>query len=120
MAAPARGNTGHGCYFVTASIFQKQSLFQRAAMAGLFLQVVQHYRRQGSYLLHEFVLTPNHFHLLIPPSVTFERSLQLIKAGFSYRTKKELGFRGELWQSSYHDRRVTDVNEYWGYREYIH
>ena len=120
MAAPVRGNTGHGCYFITASTFQKQSLFQRDTLAQLFLQVLQHYRRQGNYLLHEFVLMPDHFHLLLSPVVTLERSVQLIKGGFSYRARKQLGFGGEVWQPSYHDRQVRDVEEYWGYRDYIH
>src|SRR5439155_10930581 len=92
MAAPPRGNTGHTCYFITASTFQKQSLFQSERMAQLFLEVLLHYRKQGKYLIHEFVLMPNHFHLLITPLETLERALQLIKGGFSHRARKELGF----------------------------
>ena len=40
MAAPLRGNTGHSCYFVTASTFQKHSLFQSEKMAQLFVDVL--------------------------------------------------------------------------------
>jgi putative transposase len=39
---------------------------------------------------------PDHFHLLVSPTLSLERSLQLIKGGFSYRAKKELGFAGEV------------------------
>ena len=120
MAAPPRGNTGYSCYFITASTFQKQNLFQSDRMAHLFLEVLQHYRRQRKYLLHEFVLMPDHFHLLITPTVTLERALQLIKGGFSFRARKELGFGGEIWQTSFYDRRVRDIEEYCAYREYIH
>jgi len=56
--------------------------------------------------LHEFVLMPDHFHLLITPLSTLERALQLIKGGFSFRAKKELGFLGEIWEKSFYDRRV--------------
>src|SRR6059058_4549496 len=82
MAAPPRGNTGNSCYFITTSTFQKRSLFQKERMARLFLEVLFHYRQQGKYLLHEFVVMPDHFHLLINPAVTVERALQLIKGGF--------------------------------------
>src|SRR2546430_6611362 len=105
MAAPPRGNTGHSVYFITASTFQKRSLFQSERMAQLFIEVLQHYRRQGKYLLHEFVLMPDHFHVLITPAITLERALQLIKGGFSFRARKELGFGGEIWQTSFYDRR---------------
>ncbi len=90
-------------------------------MAGLLIDVLLHYRDQGNYLLHEFVVMPNHFHLLITPQkVSLERALQLIKGGFSYRAKQELGFSGELWQTSFYDHRVRDALEYLKIRDYIH
>jgi putative transposase len=57
-------------------------------MADLFVQVLLSYREQHKYLLHEFVLMPDHFHLLITPTLTLERALQLIKGGFSFRPKE--------------------------------
>ena len=89
-------------------------------MAHLFINVLQHYRQEQKYLLHEFVLMPDHFHLLITPSLTLERAMQLIKGGFSFRAKKELGFGSEIWQPSFYDRRVRDIEEYRSFREYIH
>src|SRR3984885_12156110 len=119
MSAPHRGNTGCGVYFITASTFQRQSLFQSQRMAELFVKVLFDYRDHQKYLVHEFVLMPNHFHLLITPLFTLERALQLIKGGFSFRARKELGFGGEIWQTSFYDRRVRDVEEYRAFREYI-
>jgi len=119
MAAPPRGHTGHGCYFVTASTFQEKQLLQSDRMRKLFLNVLLHYREQHKYLLHDFVLMPDHFHLLITPTVTLERSMQLIKGGFSFRAKRELGFLYEIWQPSYYDRRVRDADEFFAFREYI-
>ena len=120
MAAPRRGNTGHGTYFITASSFQKQSLFQSERMAQLLVDTLLHYRAQRNYLLHEFVLMPDHFHLLITPCFTLERALQLVKGGFSFRATKDLGFAGEIWETSYLDRRVRDIEDYYSFRHYIH
>ena len=120
MAAPHRGNTGFGTYFITADTFRKHSLFQSDRMAGLLLDVLLSYRAQQKYLLHEFVIMPDHFHLLITPTLTLERALQLIKGGFSFRAKRELGFGGEIWEKSFHDRRVRDWEEYCAFRRYIH
>jgi REP-associated tyrosine transposase len=119
MAAPRRGNTGHSCYFITASTFQKRNILQSNRMARVFVNVLFHYRSQREYLLHEFVVMPDHFHLLITPVQTLERSMQLIKGGFSFRAKKELGFAHEIWQPSYYDRRVRNLEEYFSFREYI-
>ena len=120
MAAPRRGNTGSGTYFITANTFQKQQLLQSDRMARLFLDVLSNYRSQEKYLLHEFVIMPDHFHLLITPLLTLERALQLIKGGFSFRAKKELVFQGEIWEKSFYDRRVRDWGEYSAFCEYIH
>jgi putative transposase len=119
MAAPYRGNTGSGTYFITACAFQKQQLLQSDRMAQLFLDILFHHRSQERYLLHEFVLMPDHFHLLITPLSTLERALQLIKGGFSFRARKELSFQGEIWEKSFYDRRVRDWEEYSSYRQYI-
>src|SRR3989442_12015280 len=100
MAAPPRGNTGNSCYFITTSRFQKRSLFQTERMARLFLDVLFHYRQQGKYLLHEFVVMPDHFHLLINPSVTLERGLQLIQGGVSFRPTEGLRVSSEGWQTN--------------------
>ncbi len=120
MGIPHRGRTGHGTYFITASTFQKKQILQATRMADLFLQTLRHYQEKGKFLLHEFVIMPDHFHLLITPIETLERSMQLIKGGFSFRAKKELGFGGEVWQNSYYDRRVRDSEEYARFRDYIH
>jgi len=134
MTAPHRGNTGFSTYFITAATFQKHSLFQSDRMANLFLEVLLHYRTQQKYLLHEFVIMPDHFHLLLTRTLTLERALQLIKGGFSFRAKKwvahpnvaviaTLGwgsFGGEIWEKSFYDRRVRDWQEYCAFRQYIH
>ncbi len=120
MAAPRRGNTGSGTYFITTGTFQKQQLLQSDRMARLLLDVLFHYRSQEKYLLHEFVAMPDHFHLLITPLLTLERALQLMKGGFSFRAKKELGFQGEIWEKSFHDHRVRNWEEYCAFRQYIH
>jgi putative transposase len=119
MAAPRRGNTGYSCYFITASTFQKRNILQSDRMAGLFIDVLLHYRQKQRYLLHEFVVMPDHFHLLITPLESLERAMQLIKGGFSFRAKRELGFVHEIWQPSFYDRRVRDAEEYFAFQQYI-
>ena len=119
MAAPRRGNTGYSCYFITASTFQKRNILQSDRMAGLFIDVLRHYRQKQRYLLHEFVVRPDHFHLLITPLESLERAMQLIKGGFSFRAKRELGFVHEIWQPSFYDRRVRDAEEYFAFQQYI-
>jgi hypothetical protein len=72
-------------------------------MAGLLVDVLAENRRKRRFLLHEFVIMPNHFHLLLTPAaeIPLEKALQFIKGGFSYRAKKEIHFAFEIWQASF-------------------
>jgi REP-associated tyrosine transposase len=66
-------------------VFQRKSLFQVEKIASLFIEVLMNYRSEKKYLLHEFVVMPDHLHLIITPTqITLERALQLIKGGFSF------------------------------------
>lgn len=121
MAIPFRGITDKSTYFVTANTADKRFYLQSHRMAGLLVEIMLQYRDEGNFQLHEFVVMPNHLHqLLTPEKVTLERSMQLIKGGFSYRAKREFEFRWQIWQGSYHDRRMRDFSEYARYRGYIH
>jgi putative transposase len=78
------------------------------------------FHRGENYLLHEFVLMPDHFHLLFTPTITLERAVQLIKGGFSYRAKKDLGTNAEIWQRGFADHRIRDVKDYEMHVHYVH
>ena len=106
-------------YFVTSDTWERRSLFRTEAWARLFFKTLLHYRGE-SYLLHEFVLMPDHFHLLITPSGALERAVQLIKGGFSHRVKQELGSNLEIWRRGFAYHRIRNVEDYDIYVHYIH
>src|SRR3954464_11815351 len=121
MTIPHRGRTSEATYFITADCWEKKCFLQSERMATLLIEVLYHYRVQRKYLLHEFVVMPNHIHLLITPSgLTLERTMQLIKGGFSFRAGKEFSMKAEIWQTSFYDRRVRNLVEYVHFRDYIH
>ena len=81
--------------------------------------VLEHYREQKKYELHEFVIMPDHLHLLITPApdISLERAVQLIKGGFSYRLGKAK--RGLVWQESFTNHRIRDEQDYAHHADYI-
>ena len=91
-------------------------------MAELFIANLFHYRDQGAYKLHAFVVMHDHFHVLltIEGTGTIEKAMQKIKGGFSYRARMELGFRGEIWQRGFTDERIWDADQFVAIRQYIH
>ncbi len=123
MAKPPRdlSATTSRTYFITAGTWQGRSLFQSERLARLFLDTLFHYRDQGKFGLHEFALMTTHVHLLftVAMDMTLERTMQLIKGGFSHRAGQEVGRNKEIWQRGYVDHRVRDVSDYARCVEYI-
>lgn len=90
-------------------------------MAELLIEVLRNQVRQGKMTIHEFVIMPNHVHILltVPGDMSIERAVQLIKGGFSFRCKRELGFQGEIWQRGYSDVQILDQQSFQQHRDYI-
>ena len=89
-------------YFVTSNTWERRVLFRNPHWADLFLEVMHSYRGRA-YFLHEYVLMPEHFHIIITPVGSLERAVQFLKGGFSFRAKKELGSSLEVWQRGFSD-----------------
>ena len=127
MAIPLRRSSpsaiaaGLRTFFVTSSIAEKRNLLQSHRSASLFIEVLYHYRDEHKYLLHDFVVMPDHFHVLITVEgeMTVERAVQFIKGGFAFRAGKEFGFRAPVWQRGFSEVRIYDSDALVHVKEYI-
>ena len=106
-------------YMVTSSTWGRRPLFRNERWARLLIDTLYHYRG-SAYLLHEFVIMPDHIHVLITPLTSVEKAVQFIKGGFSYRAKKELASNMEVWQKGFSDHRIRDTNDYVLHLSYVH
>jgi len=111
-------NTGQ-TYMVTTETWGRRDLFKNERWAKLLIDTLYHYRGQA-YLLHEFVVMPDHVHVLLSPQTSLEKAMQFIKGGFSFRAKRELGSNMEIWQKGFQDHRIRDTNDYAFHASYIH
>ncbi len=106
-------------FFITTVAWQRLPIFRVEARARLLIEVLLGYRAQGKYLLHEFVVMPDHIHLLLTPAfeISLERAVQFIKGGYSYRLRKTE--RIKVWQQSFTNHRIRDAEDYERHCEYI-
>jgi putative transposase len=118
---PAREHATNNAqtYFVTSDTWERRALFHAEPWARLFFKTLLKYR-DDAYRLHEFVLMPDHFHLLMTPMGSLEKAVQLIKGGFSFQAKRELGSNLEVWRRGFSDHRIRDVEDYDKHVHYIH
>jgi REP-associated tyrosine transposase len=118
---PGRLFSPPGTYFLTFSTWQRRRLFVVEAHARLLLKTLFHYRRDGRYLLHEFVLMPDHVHLLLTPAtdLTVERAVQLVKGAYSHALGAIIGRTAEVWQRGFTDHRIRDLQDFLRHRNYV-
>lgn len=104
-------------FFITTVTANRRRLFQVDSNANLLLQVFQQNRTKDRFLLHAFVIMPDHIHLLLTPAkdISLEKAMQFIKGGFSFQLKS----KQTVWQDSYNEQRIKDANDYAQHRTYI-
>jgi putative transposase len=96
-----------------------RALLQSERNAKLLIDVLRAYVAARKFKVHDFVVMPEHIHLLITVDSSIEKAVQLIKGGFSYRLKKEFGYSGEVWQRGFSELRVNDRESFLQHRDYI-
>jgi putative transposase len=127
MAKPARNSSrrsivaGRRTFFVTSNTAGGKHLLQSERLANLFIDVLRSNTLQGRFRVHEFVVMPDHVHVLltIDGATSIERAVQLMKGGFSFRAKKELGFQGGIWKRGFSEVRIMDRASHLRHRDNI-
>jgi putative transposase len=85
-------------YFVTTVIASRRRLFQVHQNASLLIETLQGQRSKARLALHEFVVMPDHVHLMLTPApdVSLEKAMQYIKGGFSSAEEQDGCLGAEL------------------------
>jgi putative transposase len=73
-------------FFVTTKTSMGRRLLQSDRNATLLIDVLCSYVAEKKFRIHDFVVMPDHMHLLITVTgdMTIEKAMQLIKGDFSY------------------------------------
>jgi putative transposase len=108
----------NSAYFVSTQTARRQPLFRHERWANLLRERILHYC-DTAYSLHAYVIMPDHLHLLIVPKDSLESAIQFIKGGFSFRAKRELAWKSDIWQPGFSDHRIRDEEDWKNHLGYI-
>lgn len=102
-------NNGHG-----SCILGNENVRQ------IVVEALRHYNYR-EYLLHSFIVMPNHLHILLSPLIDkpINNIIGRIKGFTSFKIKKLLGIDSEIWQQGMFDRIVRSDDEFKKYVDYI-
>jgi putative transposase len=110
-----------GTYFITTKTWDNRALLQSNETVDIVIECLLLYRNKPAYLLYEFVVMPNHLHLLLTPAKdhSLEKCMQLIKGGSSHEIHHRQNSKMPLWQSGFHEETIRDANDYRSKMMYI-
>ncbi|MDR3721548.1 MAG: transposase [Candidatus Acidoferrales bacterium] len=114
--------TAAGCtYFVTTKTWENRTIFQVTENAEILIRCMLGYRDRGAYLLHEFVVMPNHVYLLLTPGgeTSLEKAMQFIKGGSSHQIHQQRQNKMQIWSSGFHEATIRDVEDFEARRHYV-
>jgi putative transposase len=113
MTTPKHQTAPGTSYFLTTKCWQGRPVFQIPENAAILIRTLFRYRERETYLLHEFVIMPDHLHLLLTPSATtsLEKVVQLIKGGSSHEIHRERNLKMEIWQEGFCDWTIRDADD---------
>ena len=108
-------------YFVTTKTWQNRALFHVTQIAEIVIATMLDYRQRGEYLFHEFVLMPDHLHVLVTPAPnnSLEKVMQFIKGGSSFRIHQQRGQKMQIWHAGFHDWTIRDAADWDSKAQYI-
>ncbi len=120
-AAPANILNPSRIFFATTKTSMGKRLLQSERNANLLIEVLRSLVAEHRLKLHDFVIMPDHVHLLIEVcnDMTIEKAMQYIKGRFSHRLSHELGYKGEVWQRGFTEVQVMNKQNLETHRAYI-
>ena len=120
-AAPANILSPSRIFFATTKTSMGMRVLQSERNANLLIDVLRSLVAEHRFTLHDFVIMPDHVHLLIEIAndMTIEKAMQLIKGRFSHRLSHEFGYKGEVWQRGFTEVQVMNKENLRMHRTYI-
>jgi len=94
---------------------------RQPAIAGMIVEAIQYNANTlRHYVLHAFVVMPNHVHLLVTPVVPLPKLTKSLKGITAKRANAMLGLTGSaFWQEESYDHLVRHAEEFEKIRNYI-
>jgi putative transposase len=106
-----------GMSYVSAATYGRRPIFEISRVAEMFIDTLLHYRTQGRYKLHAYVVMPDHVHLLLTPeSITLDQTVEFIKSGFAHRVESEL----PIWEDGFIGYSIANMHDLEIIRGYLH
>ncbi len=109
-------------YLVTAPTFHRKRIFQNERYGEALTEILMRGRQAADLLLHDYVIMPDHVHLLVTAKSQADvlSAVNSLRQSFVEELKREFGYSGEIWDAVVREREIGNAQEYADAVRHIH
>jgi putative transposase len=100
-------------HFITAPTFHRKRVFQNELFGEVLTEALMRWRHEQALLLHDYVIMPDHVHLLITvqDKTDVTAAVQSLQHGLAEELSRQYGYGGKVWEPHFRDLEVHDAEE---------
>ncbi len=97
-------------------------MLRDSAVCSLIIEDLKFYRKKHGFLLHGYVIMPDHLHILISlqASGTISQIMHDFKSHTAQKTNQISGRKGALWQEGFYGHIIRDERDFQRKIDYVH
>jgi putative transposase len=109
-------------HFITLPTFHRKRIFQNERFGEVLTEVLMHGRRHLEILLHDYVIMPDHVHLLLTTrdDVPAAPLVDALQKKFAKEIALQFGYSGEVWESQFKDQKIKSPQDCVECAKHIH
>jgi putative transposase len=109
-------------YFVTTATHERKELFLDKKLSRILLVSIEYHKTVFDYDVYGYCLMPDHLHLILKPTGSFNLSfiMKMVKGSFSRKVNKLNNQEGSLWQRRFFEETIKNEKQLLSQLEYMH
>ena len=101
-------------YHVISRANRKEMIFNSDEVKEIFLEVIRRARKKYRFVIKNFCIMGNHYHLIIKPlkNVSLSKIMQWILSTFALRFNRLFGLTGHVWNDRFMSKIIHSYLQY--------
>lgn len=108
-------------HFLTLPTFHRKRIFQNERFGEVLTEVLMESRQRFEVLLHDYVIMPDHVHLLLTAGGEAAATVVSgVQRKFADEITRQYGYSGEVWEPEFRDQQVKTAKDCAECTKHIH
>jgi len=101
-------------YHIIARANRGEMILKSKELKEMFLKIVQRSRVKYKFVIYNFCIMGNHFHIILKPleGQNLSKIMQWILSVFAVKYNKTFNFKGHVWYDRFKSKIINNIRQY--------